>query len=66
VAEPRCAYETCACPPAPGSEFCDPACAEQERRVPRSERSIAACRCGHDTCRPENVDPHQPPPEAQP
>jgi hypothetical protein len=66
MAEPLCAHETCACPPEPGSAFCGPACAEEERTVRRSERSVVPCHCGHDTCRPENVDPHQPPPEAQP
>ena len=66
MAERLCAHETCACPPGPGSDFCSPMCATAERGEPLEGRSRAACRCGHDTCRPENVDPNQPPPEAQP
>jgi hypothetical protein len=66
MAEPQCAHETCACPPEPGSAFCGPVCAAREPRVSLTERARIECLCGHDTCHPKHVHPHQPPPEAQP
>lgn len=52
--------------PAPGDLYCSPLCAQREQDVPTGACLLVDCPCGHDACRPKNVDPNQPPPESQP
>ena len=57
VPERLCAHEVCACEPAPDWDFCSPLCALREHVSPADEHGAEPCRCGHDTCRPEHIQP---------
>jgi hypothetical protein len=65
MAERRCAHEPCHCEPEAGREYCSPLCIATARAA-QGTFPASYCPCGHPECRPENVSPDQPPPEAQP
>lgn len=61
-----CTHEPCACEPAPDLAYCSVACANADQATTDPMPPERSCPCGHDTCRPENASPDQPPPESQP